>query len=114
MPHLMLRRDCGCGDVYGYGYDYGYDQTMREKEGCQNNMAPSDTRHKTSLDSCDAQDPDPMAEGSGIVTTSGLDEDSGHNSKSGDKPKRHEQPTRPRRPKTRSPSNSARHRLTTP
>ena len=79
-----------------------------------NDMAPSDTRHMTSLDSCDAQDPDPMAEGSGIVTTSGFDEDSGHNSKSGDKPKRHERPKRPRRPKTRPPSNPVRHQLTIP
>ena len=104
-------------DANGYveeGYSYGYDQTMREKKGCRIDTAPPGTHHTTSVDSCDAQDPDPMAEGIGLVTTSGSDEDGGLNNEYRDKPENNQRPTRTEGPKMRPPTNPKRHQSRNP
>ena len=91
-------------DGNGYveeGYSYGYNQTMGEKKGCRIDTAPSGTHHTTSVDSCDAQDPDPMAEGIGLVTTSRSDEDGGLNNEYRDKPENNQRPTSTESPKIR-------------
>ena len=111
MPQFGYSR----GYIYGYGYGYGYIQTMREKKGCQTDTAPPGIHHTTSADSCDAQDPDPMAEGNGLGTTSEIDEDGGLNNEYRNKPERHERPTTSKKPKTtRPPSNPERHQSMTP
>ena len=93
-------------DGNGYveeGYRYGYDQTMREKKGCRTDTAPPGTNHTTSVDNCDDQDPDPMAEGIGLVATSGIDEDGGLKNEHRNKPERHERPTRPETTRDETP-----------
>ena len=97
-----------------YSYSYSYGQTLWEKKGCQIDTAPPGTHHTTSVDSCDAQDPDPMAEGIGLVTTSVINKDGGLNNEYRDKPKNNQRPTRPERPKMRPPTNPKRHRSPTP
>ena len=87
-------------------------KTMREKKGCLTDTAPPGTNQTTSVDNCDDQDPDPMAEGIGLGATSGIDEDGGLQEHR-DKPERHERPMRPERHETR-PSIIPEHvRLTT-
>ena len=75
---------------------------MREKKGCITDTAPPRTNQTTSVDNCDDQDTDPMAEGIGLGATSRSDENGGLQEHR-DKPKRHERPTRPVRYETRPP-----------
>ena len=114
MPQTMPRFGYSYGYTYGYGYGYGYDydQTMQEKKGCRTNTAPMGTNHTTSVDTCNDQDPDPMAEGIGLGATSRIDEDGGLQEHH-DKPKRHERPTRPKRHETRPPRIPEHDQLTT-
>ena len=77
-------------------------KAMWEKKGCRTITAPP-SEPGSSNEHREDQDPDPKAEGIGLVT-SALDEN-------GELKKR---PTRPERPETRPPSNPERHRSTTP
>ena len=85
---------------------------MQEKKGYLTDTAPPGTNQTTSVDNCDDQDPDPMAEDIGLGATRGIDEDSGLQEHR-NKPERHERPTRPERHETKPPRIPEHVRLTT-
>ena len=85
---------------------------MREKNGRLTDTAPPGTNQTTSVNNCDDQDPDPMADGIGLGATSGINEDGG-NQEHRDKPERHERPPRPERHEMRPPRIPEHVRLTT-